>query len=86
MRSKPEVTKNDLLMKLRALAEKKQKTSFWGLWAKNSEKAVVGVVEAPKKIKRSFQQVDQNQVDRQVAKEEKEEDDSKQVEEGQNGS
>ena len=73
------ITENDLLMKLRALAEKKQKKSVWGLWAKKSEKPVVGV-EAPKKKKRPFQQIDQNQVDGQVAQEEKKEDDSKQVE------
>ena len=43
------ITENDLFMKLRALTEKKQQKSVWGLWAKNSEKAVVGVVETPKK-------------------------------------
>ena len=43
------ITENDLLMKVRALAEKKQKKSVWGLCAKNSEKAVVGVVEPPKR-------------------------------------
>ena len=54
------ISENDLLVKLRALAEKKHKTSVWALWAKNSERAVVGAVQAPKKKKRPFQQVDQN--------------------------
>ena len=53
---------------------------MWALWAKNSERAVVGAVQAPKKKKRPFQQVDQNQLDEKVAQEEKKEDESKQVE------